>query len=45
MRRYTSIFHLADILNRHGFWYCRWRGYSLYEIFVAYKLNRHNITH
>ena len=37
----TNIFELGDDLRIFGFWYCVWRKHSLWDIFVAYRMNKH----
>jgi len=36
-----SIFEVLDNLRSFGVWYCLWRGYSPWAIFVASRMNKH----
>jgi hypothetical protein len=36
----NNIFDIAIDLREWGLAYCLWRGHSLWEIFVAYNINR-----
>lgn len=40
--RTMNIWDLKNDLRRYGFWYCVWVGNSLWDIFVASRMNRHD---
>lgn len=42
---YVNIFDVCTELARWGFWYCVWRGHSLTDIFIASRINHHQLTH
>ena len=42
---YVNIFGVCNELARWGFWYCVWRGHSLTAIFIASRINHHQLTH
>jgi hypothetical protein len=41
---YRDIFDIQRDLRTFGFWYCVWRKDSLWEIFIASRMNKHD-TH
>ena len=38
----VNIFDVASDLRLFGFWYCVWRGYRLWDIFIASRMNNHD---
>jgi len=38
----VNIFDVASNLRLFGFWYCVWRRYSLWDIFIASRMNKHD---
>lgn len=41
---YVNIFDVALELERWGFWYCVWRKHSLTDIFIASRINHHQLN-
>lgn len=41
----VNIFEVANDLSEWGFWYCVWRNYSLTDIFIASRINHHQLNH
>jgi len=39
---YRDIFDIQRDLRTFGFWYCVWRKDSLWEIFIASRMNAYN---
>lgn len=37
----VNIFDVSNDLRQHGFWYCVWRGYRLWDIFIASRINEY----
>ena len=40
----VNIFDVSNELRLYGFWYCVWRKHSLWAIFIASRMNKHD-TH